>query len=614
MRRMAQATTQRTGARIPSRFPDGWPAAAFVVAAGLVVRLLHLIDLRRLPLFDRPTVDAALYLDLARDIATQAFAYPAVFYKPPLYPYLLATAWRLGGDDFMLLRLPGIVAGAVTCGLVWWIARRLFDARVALVAGLLVALHRTAVYFDTELLEIGVAACLHTAALALVLRADAAPRRRLLALAGLALGLGTIARPTLLVFDAVVLFGMGRRRLLPVLAGLAIGILPATLHNAWHGHDFVLVSSNLGVNFHLGNNPRADGRIAASDALPANPAAAERSARTLAEAAAGRPLRPSQVSSYWLHRGLTYVTQHPGRAVELAIRKLFYSWNAAEISDNEDLAGLSRHLRVLRVLPVGTWLLAPLGLAGLVLAPRRRDIGWLRAFVVAQIAALLPFFIVARFRLVWMPALAVLAAWALVALVRSVRQPQRARGRLWAVLAAAVLVCSVPAFGVRAPVDFDLDYKLGYAWQQRGQLDAALAAYRESVRRHPQNALAMNALGVLLAERGEDLNAAAGWIEKALALDPAHAANYQESLAGVHLKRGDAVAALAACDAGLAVATDASVRAALYRRAAAAHRQRSDAAAEIAALRAALAAAPGDPNAAAARARLGELGAAASQP
>ena len=583
-----------------------------VLGVAFAVRLLHLLDFARLPLFERPTVDAALYVDLARRLA-QDFAADEAFYKPPLYPYLLALAWKLVGANWFLLRLPGVLFGTATCGVAWWLARRLFGPRVALLAGLFCAANRIAVYFEGELLEIGLVTLVHTSSLALVLWAgssgrerDPAPRWRA-AVAGLALGLGTVARPTLLLFDAVAIAWLGRRAAGPALAGLFLAVLPVTLHNAAHGGGFVLVSSNLGVNYYLGNNPRANGRIAASSELPANPAAAERAARALAEQAEGRALRASEVSGYWLRRGIAWDLAHPAAALGLFARKLSFAWNAAEISDNEDLPGLAHHLRVLRVLPIGMWLLAPLGLVGLVLAPRRREVHLLRWFVAAQVASLLPFFVVARFRLPWTPALAVLAAWAtLEALVRL--RGRVARGRFFGLLAAAGLFCGLPLFGVRAPVDFSLEYKIAWAYQESGRTDEALAWYREAIRREPRDALAHNALGVLLAERGQDLEGATRSIETALSLDPARTAQYAESLAGVHLRRGDPVAALRACARGLAAKPDASAERSLRLREAEAQRALGNAAAEARALTAALAAGLPEPRAAQVRQRLTEIG------
>jgi tetratricopeptide (TPR) repeat protein len=70
----------------------------------------------------------------------------------------------------------------------------------------------------------------------------------------------------------------------------------------------------------------------------------------------------------------------------------------------------------------------------------------------------------------------------------------------------------------------------------------------------------------LLAERGENLDEAARWIESALELDPTFEANFAESLAFVELRRGHAEAALRASDRGLAAAPRPALQAALLSR------------------------------------------------
>jgi 4-amino-4-deoxy-L-arabinose transferase-like glycosyltransferase len=549
-----------------------WPAGVLVGAVAIATRGVHVLESSRLPIFERPTVDAALYVETARRIA-QDWILPEVFFKPPLFAYTLGAWWRVVGEDYLWLRVPFLVLGACTAVLTWLLARRLFDARIALVAGLLYAMHRSAVYFETELLEIGLVTFSHTAALLLLLRAGATSSRTGSLVSGTALGVGCVARPTLLLFAIVALVWLGRRRALTALVGVCLGLAPATLHNAWHGRDFVLVSSNLGLNFYIGNNERANGRIASTPELPAEPARARRIARSLAEQAGGQPLRPSQVSRFWLERGAEYAVTHPGRTLSLTARKLFYAWNGAAISDNEDLAALGRYLRVYRVLPVGMWLLAPLGLLGLLAArsPRARDLNLVRVYVVVQLLALLPFFVVERFRLPWAPALAVFTAWTLVELITRFRNSPRGAWKLASASVVLLLLCNMSAFGVRDAPAFDLDYKIAYAYQQQGRIDDALGAYRNAVRNNPRAALARNALGYLLAERGEDLDDAARLVEEALALDPARTANYAESLAFVELRRGNINAAVRACDRGLAAARDPRTRAALLMRRAAAH-------------------------------------------
>ncbi len=539
----------------------------WIGAIAAVVRIGHLIDFARLPIFDRPAADAALYLGFAQRIA-DAWVLPEVFFKPPLFPVVLGAWLHFVGLDFFWLRFPFALLGAGTAVLTWLVARRLFDARVAFLAGLLQALHRSAVYFDGELLEIGLATVLQLGALLAVLHTGQARQWRRLLGAGFLLGLGCVARPSFLAWGLVALVWLGRRRALPAAIGALVAIAPVTFHNAWHGRDFVLISSNLGLNVYIGNNPWANGRIAATPELPAEPARARRAAEAIAESATGHELRPSQVSQFWMQRGLAHAASHPLQTLGLLGRKLFYAWNGAAIADNEDLSGLSRYLWLFRCLPVGMWLLAPLGLLGLLRAnsAAARDLVLARSFVWVQVLALLPFFVVERFRMPYAPALALFAAWSIVTLVTARRAP------LALVALALLMVCNLPLFGVRAAPAFDLDYRLAYAYHQRGELDAALAAYRRAVQRQPQSGLARNALGHLLAERGEQLDEAARLVESAFALDPDRTAHYAETLAMIELRRGDPEAALRACARGLARTTEPPLRAALLlRRAEAAH-------------------------------------------
>jgi len=536
-----------------------------VVAVAFSVRLVYVLEAMRLPIFDRPSADAALYLEQARQLVAAGFRDPAVFFKPPLYPYALAAVSSVAGDSFFLLRFPGLLMGTATCGIAWILAHRIFGARVALVAGLMLALHRTAVYFDGELLEIGLATAVQTAALALTLHAAARSGRRAPLVAGLALGLGIVARPTFALFAIAALVWLGRGRRLATALGVVLALLPVTLHNAVRGPDFVLVSSNGGLNFYLGNNPEANGRNASAPELPANPAVAARTARMLAERDAGHALRPSQVSDYWLRRGLASIADQPAHTARLLVRKLYFAWTGAELGDNEDFAGLGRFLHFWRWLPIGAWLVMPLGLVGLV-AARGRTTGLARSFVLLQIASVLPFFVVARFRMPWVPVLTIFAAWTAVTLYERRRHALR-----WGLATAGALAfCNAPLFGVRDPVDADLQYRMAYAHQQKGDLDAALAGYRDAARRNPRHALARNAIAVMLAERGTDLDEATRLAEAAIVLDPARAAHYYETLAGVHARRGDAAAAARAAAAGLAANPDAATAAALRARAAAA--------------------------------------------
>jgi tetratricopeptide (TPR) repeat protein len=582
----------------PGGWRYDWRAGALVGTLALAIRCVHLADYSRLPLFQRPTVDAALYVDFARRFA-ESGALPDVFFKPPLFQVLLGAWWNVVGESWFWLRMPLVLLGAGTAVLAWLIARRLFTAEVALLAGLLYALHSSAVYFEAELLEMGLVTFVQVAAFWLVVRTERSHARPLALLCGGSLGLGIVARPTFLLFSLLALLILGRRRFSWIALGMIAAVAPVTLHNATRGGDLVFVSSNLGLNFYIGNNPNANGRIVSTPELPAEPAGARREARRIAEVQAGHALQASDVSRYWLKRGVEYAATQPARTVELALRKMFFLWSGTPLSDNEDMLSLRRYLRVYALLPVGMWLLAPLGLVGLMFsrAANRAAVPplWLaRGYVACQVLAVWPFFVVERFRLPWAPLLAVFTAWTLIELATRLRRAPRSMMRLTAAAMATLALCNVPAFGVRDAPVVDLDYKVAYAYHQLGRVDEAMRAYRNAIERNPRAALARNALGYLLAERREKLDEAAQLVREALELDATRTANYAESLAFVELQRDNPDAALAACDLGLASSPGVRTRTLLLLRRAEANRSLGKPAAALADAQAALDLAPSE--------------------
>ena len=89
-------------------------------------------------------------------------------------------------------------------------------------------------------------------------------------LSGLSLGLYSITRPNILVFFPVVIWwafktakrmgaASGRRFATILVLGLMLPPLAATVRNRVVADDLVLIASQGGVNFYIGNNPQSNG-------------------------------------------------------------------------------------------------------------------------------------------------------------------------------------------------------------------------------------------------------------------------------------------------------------------------------------------------------------------
>src|SRR5262249_39719991 len=63
-------------------------------------------------------------------------------------PYFLGTIYSLAGRSLMVVRIVQAVIGACSCVLIGGAARRLFSARLGLIAGLMLAIYASAIFFD----------------------------------------------------------------------------------------------------------------------------------------------------------------------------------------------------------------------------------------------------------------------------------------------------------------------------------------------------------------------------------------------------------------------------------------------------------------------------------
>jgi tetratricopeptide (TPR) repeat protein len=364
------------------------------------------------------------------------------------------------------------------------------------------------------------------------------------------------------------------------LAGVALALAPVALRNGLVGGDFLPTTSQGGVNFFIGNNPRADGTYRPIVPGKQIPELERREPARIAEQVLGRPLTPAGVSRYWLHRALAWARSHPGDFLHLTLRKLGLFWSWYEWPDAVDyyyLRGLSPVYRLPLLEFGGVTLLAALGLGFLGSGRERRRPPALRrlapalVFAGAWMVSTVAFFLFARYRLPAVPALLLLAALPVAALVESVAAWRRERtaataphaatateaspdlGRtavrrgsaVAAVRAAGLGLAVVAAFALPRLAGFEprldlVHYNLGRLAEERG--DAALAGrhYQAALAAAPDDFLAWLDLGNLAARR-RDWPDALRCYQRAAALEP-NSDDAQSNLGGIYLALGDLAA------------------------------------------------------------------------
>ena len=564
----------------PARRLERLSNFSLVFAAAFFLRLIYLLQIDAIPLFYNLAGDGRTYDEWAQRIAAGDWLGQGVFYQTPLYPYFLGVLQFVFGHNLWLIRFLQVILGAVSCGLIFCVGERLFSRTAGVAAGLILAFYAPAIFYDGLIEKSILDLTLFSLALFVLLVVDDNRWAKWLACGGL-LGLLGLSRENALILLPVVaawiILHHGERsvvlraRWLGLLfAGVSLVLLPVGLRNLLVGGEFKLTTSQFGANFYIGNNPLADGTYGSIQNELKETQLEGPDAKRLAERALGQSLTPGQVSSYWYHRALEYISAQPAQWLKLLGFKWLLVWNAREIEDSDDFYIYQNWSWLLALL---AWvshfgILAPLASIGVLLTLRQwRQLWLLYAMIVALAASVAVFYVFGRYRYPLVPLLSLFAG---AGIAETWRISQL---KAWRTLMPAVSLAVAIALLVNWPMqnvsgagasgynnlanalakqgkvdeaikaakralevqpDFAIaHYNLGNLYVQRGRLDLAQRHFEEAIRLLPNYAEAHSNYGQLLAERG-DLAAGVASFQQAITLNP--------SLSRAHLNLGVALA------------------------------------------------------------------------
>jgi len=190
--------------------------------------------------------------------------------------------------------------------------------------------------------------------------------------------------------------------------------------------EATLISSQAGITFFHGNNPKAHGLFSSAGAIIGNPVTQPSDQRRIAEQASGRSLTQSEVSRYWFGRGLSHLTDDPVRGAGLIARKLGYWLASDEVPVDYSLPAERELTPALRLAPVPFGLILAFAFLGL-RSPRWREPPrvLLYLFTLANLSSILIFYFASRYRLPAVPTLAVLAGCGVAETLGRMRQSRR---------------------------------------------------------------------------------------------------------------------------------------------------------------------------------------------
>jgi tetratricopeptide (TPR) repeat protein len=494
-----------------------------IVLIALAVRVAYLVDIRDSPYFDHPVLDSFWYDAKARDVlAGDALASSGSF-RVPLYTYFIAACYAVFGYGFTAPLVIQAILGALTCGLCFVIARRLFGTLAGVVAGLGLAFYRMAVYSDGELLPTTLFIFFTMLAVHFMLRGIHDRPRTNGLLAGLWLGAAFLTRPDILPFAVLAVVAVllvlgltkGLRLVVPMCAVLVAVMLLLGYRNQLAFGEFHVFSPQGAVNFYIGNARFADGKtpVAPKTEYPyhamADPSedSITLACKQAAKEATGRDLSDRDLSRYYIGKTIDEIRADFPRWLGLILKKGYYFLNSYERSDMKLIPRfIDRYSSVLKLPMIPYGVIAPLGIVGLGLSIlRKRRHAWLiGAGVLAYAANSILFFVIWRYRLPAVPFLAMLAGYCVAEVWASLRA--RAYKTVIYIAGAAVALGLVSAshFWRITEEDWASQYiaNEGALFIKAGRFEEGVELYKEAIAAEPSNPSSYFYLGKAYATRG----------------------------------------------------------------------------------------------------------------
>lgn len=507
------------GTKPPTRSQSFWTEHKYllvILAVGALFRVIYDMDLASSIFWGNYLLDSQAYQTWALDILS-GVKMDSPFFRAPLYPYTVAQLYQWFGVSPWPVVIFQNILGLLTVIVTYRFATRLIGSRLALWASALVAVYPTLIFYEGETLMTTMTVFLYMLAIYRIYIAVNTPRLLHALVAGAVLGLAAITRPTILplvvILPAGLLLKCGwsnrKTLLLPslwFLLGVSLSIFPVTLANLTKGGEFVLIATQGGVNFYIGNNSEADGiTVIAPGPMTRSgkyQGSVKVSAVDEAERRTGRKLTQSEASSFWFGETVSEMMQHPTASAGRLVKKLYYFFHGQEILNNRSLYYGSEYSLFMKLslwkygLNFPTGLIFGLAFLGLFLARRDGlDMFVPFAYLVGMAAIVAAFFVCARFRQPVLPLATILAVYGVQGLISFLHTNRRF---FWTGL--TVLGLFLACLNLGGDIDSRMNHSLfegflGASYHNRGDYAKAAKHLERALELSPDNMQLYETLG-----------------------------------------------------------------------------------------------------------------------
>lgn len=544
-----------------------------ILSFGFILRIIYIFETISSPFYLNLFSDSKIYFDWATQIATSGnWLGDSVYFMSPGYPYFLAAIFIFLGPSILAVRIIQALISTFTILFIYLSTKNIFGKNPGYIAAGISSIFGLFIFYSGTILGETVQIFLISYLCLLLSKTKLEFNTKHWFKIGLILSATALFRANILIYAiAVTVFVIikfvkkelesktFRIILLSFFAGLIIPLVVVTSRNYVVGGDFVVVSSNGGINFFIGNNENAPGVYLTPKGFDLYK---DMPGEKFAEKITGRILTPSEVSNYWYNRGSGYIFSHPADALLLFGKKilLFFDDDENPQSSITDINFFKENYSNLLKIPLpGFLLVLLLAIIGLYFSIRdKRPVQVLTLLLLSIILSTAIFFVIGRFRLAAAPILIIFAGYGISGSVEIVKTKRFLELTKPAILVLGIIAVQfiVPKFNYTnfdawsnlADVNFqnkqfnealinaekslalkNTDFGfvlLANIYAAKGNNEAAFLNYQNALKLNPESSLAYFNLALFFTQQGNFTDALVNY-NQAIKFDPAFAEAYR---------------------------------------------------------------------------------------
>ncbi len=492
-----------------------------LILIAFLIRLIFVVETTGSPFVSHLFSDSEIYMSYADNIVESGnWLGEEAFFMSPAYPYSIAIVKLIFGNSTLLIRFLQVIISTITLILIYLSAKKYFNIKTALLALVIAGFYDSFIFYSGIIFSETLQVFFITLLIYLFSLKQKYSDLKFWILTGFVFGIASVFRANILIFLPVFAIYIlldkkfsskltlsGIRIVLMFILGAFAAILPVTVRNAAVSGEFVLLTTNGGINFYIGNNEDAVGVFVTPDEFDYEN---DMAGRKYAEQVTGAELSSSEASSFWYNRTFEDILEHPGSFTALLGKKmlLFFDSGMFPQSSILDMTFYREHYSSVLKLPLINYsIISLLFIIGILLYVRQKDRdNLLLILVVSYILASILFFVNGRFRLGIAPAMILLASFAVFEIIQNIKSAGIQKLRIPLIILTIFIIVSFFVIDKPKFTNYDAYAKLGDIAQDNEEFDKAVYYYNRSIVLSDKYKTFMN-LGNTFAKKHDFANA-----------------------------------------------------------------------------------------------------------